>query len=499
MLVEEILADVSFKALGKGQVDASGIASRSDKVSAGDLFFCIPGFTSDGHDFAPMAVERACSALVVNRPLDLDVEQYLVDDPRAAMALGSARFFGQPSTYMDVVGVTGTNGKTTTSYLVDWASRSLGKKCGLIGTVETRIDTQSLHGDHTTPESIDLQALFAQMRDAGCDEVSMEVSSHAIDLKRVLGTRFAVLAFSNLTQDHLDYHKTMQNYFEAKAALFDPSYSDKAAICIDDEYGRRLAELARERGLLVCTCGSAEDADFHSISTEMFATHTALRFEAPYGEISLDYPLIGGFNVQNVLLALTVCHLLGYESKEVLSAFEKAPQTPGRLERVTAKGLDAKSIHDALGFSVFVDYAHTPDSISKAIEALRPISKGKLIIAFGCGGDRDRTKRPLMGQAACSADYMIVTSDNPRTEDPDAIIADILPGMQAGEGRYEVIPDRAKAIEHAILMAGPGDTVLIAGKGHEDYQIVGNEVLSFDDRVEASLVLAKLLGDDTSR
>ncbi len=496
MLVEELLADVTFEVSGAGEVDAKGIASSSNSVEPGDLFFCIPGFKSDGHDFAPMALERGCCALVVERALDLDVTQYVVSDARSTMALASSRFFGCPSASMDVVGITGTNGKTTTTFLVDWVSRALGRKTGLIGTVETRIADERIHADHTTPESMDLQRLLARMRDSGCIEVAMEVSSHAIDLHRVLGTRFAVVAFSNLTQDHLDYHETMEAYFEAKAALFDPAYSDRAAICIDDDYGRRLADIARGRGLDVVTCGFAKDAEFRAISEEYLSTHTALEVASPEGCFTVDYPLIGAFNVENMLLAMAVCHQLGYPADEVAAALASAPQAPGRLERVTAGGLDARDIHDALGFSVFVDYAHTPDSIEKAIGALRPITPGRLIIVFGCGGDRDRTKRPKMGKAACAADHMVVTSDNPRTEDPDAIIADILPGMAEGEGRYEVEPDRGRAIAAAIGMAGPGDSVLIAGKGHEDYQIVGDSVLDFDDRVEASKVLEQILSEE---
>ncbi len=492
--MSKILEDVEFEATC-GDVDVSGIASRSDAVSPKDAFFCIEGFSADGHDYAPMAVERGCAALIVSRRLDLDVPQFVVADTRSAMALGAARFHGTPSAFMDVVGVTGTNGKTTTTYLVDWVSRSLGRRTGLIGTVETRIGEERIHADHTTPESIDLQRLLARMRDAGCEEVTMEVSSHAIDLSRVLGTRFAVVAFSNLTQDHLDYHKTMEAYFEAKAALFDPAYSERAAICIDDEHGSTLALRAKEKGMRVVTCGFDPDAEVRAVSWECMPTHTEVEIVACGRTARIDYPLIGEFNIENMLLSIAICLQLGYRLDEICSALATAPHAPGRLERATAGGLDAKGVHDALGFSVFVDYAHTPDSIEKAIGAIRPITPGKLIIVFGCGGDRDATKRPLMGRAACSADHMVVTSDNPRTENPDAIISDILPGMTEGEGRYEVVPDRRAAIESAICMAAPGDSVLIAGKGHEDYQIVGSDVLPFDDRVEASKVLAALIDE----
>ncbi len=491
--VASLLADVEFETVGDAGARACGIASASNKVEAGDLFFCIVGFKSDGHDYAPDAVSRGCSALVVSRKLDLDVPQFVVSDTRAAMAWASARFYDMPSEKMQVVGVTGTNGKTTTTYLVDWVSQSLGKRTGVIGTVETRIAGERIHADHTTPESIDLQRLLGQMAEAGCDEVSMEVSSHAIDLSRVLGTRFAVVGFSNLTQDHLDYHKTMENYFEAKAALFDTAYARKAAICIDDEYGKRLAGIARQNGLDVVSVGFDASADIHVVKAECLATHTAIALDVCGAQLNFDYPLIGRFNVENVLLAIGLCHQLGYDDAQTCEALQNAPQVPGRLERVAAPGLTPRQTHDKLGFSVFVDYAHTPDAIDNAIGAIKPITQGNLFIVFGCGGDRDATKRPKMGAAACAADKMVVTSDNPRSEDPDAIIADILPGMTAGEGRYEVEADRGAAIARAISQAREGDSILIAGKGHEDYQLVGDKVLQFDDRVVAAQELGKLV------
>ncbi|MGI6220353.1 MAG: UDP-N-acetylmuramoyl-L-alanyl-D-glutamate--2,6-diaminopimelate ligase [Coriobacteriales bacterium] len=494
--VAEMLAGMQFEAVGAHDVEATGLAYRSDRVEPGGVFFCIPGLKRDGHDFAADAVSRGCAALVVQRKLPLDVPQFVVADSRRALAIAASRFYGMPSEQLDVVGITGTNGKTTTTFLVDWAARSRGLKTGLIGTVETRIGDEALHADHTTPESLDLQALFAQMGEAGCQEVTMEVSSHAIDLNRILGTRFAVAAFSNLTQDHLDYHETMENYFEAKAALFTPEYTGKAAICIDDRYGEKLAARAADLGLDVVTTGFEPAADIRVLLAKYHATHTALTISA-FGETySFDYPLIGRFNVENIALALGICHQLGYDLGEVCHAMEHAPQAPGRMERVSLPGKTARETYDATGISVFVDYAHTPDSIEKAIAALKPITSGRLITVFGCGGDRDRTKRPKMGAASCASDLMVVTSDNPRTEDPDTIIADILPGMRQGTGRYEVIADRRAAIFRAIEMAEPGDGVLIAGKGHEDYQLVGDKVLDFDDRIVAREALEALVAKD---
>ena len=493
MTMEELLTDVGFHCSGEVGVEVGGLAYDSREVRCGDAFFCVPGLVADGHDFAAKAVEAGCAVLVVERVLPLDVPQYVVEDARSALALASARFYGLPSEKMQVVGITGTNGKTTTTYLIDWVSRSLGRVTGLIGTVETRVAGTALHAERTTPESLTLQRLFAQMVDAGCDEVAMEVSSHAIDLKRILGTRFAVVAFSNLTQDHLDYHKTMEAYFAAKAELFTPAYADRAAVCIEGEYGRRLAGMARDAGLDVLTVGFNADADIRAISADYQATHTSLTIDARGEHVELDYPLIGRFNAENILLALGTCLQLGYPLDATVEALSRAPQAPGRLERVAAGGLSPRELHEALGFSVSVDYAHTPDSIEKAIAALRPITQRNLIIVFGCGGDRDATKRPLMGAAACSADHLVVTSDNPRTEDPNAIIADIIPGLAEAQGRHDIIPDRREAIRAAVGLAGPGDVVLIAGKGHEDYQIVGDRILSFDDRVVASEELDALL------
>lgn len=492
-LVCELLSDVEFEVVGDASTKVTGITSASNKVASGDLFFCIVGFKSDGHKYAKDAVARGCCALVVQHKLDIDVPQFIVENTRIAMALASARFYDMPSTKMQVMGVTGTNGKTTTAYLTDWIANYIGYRTGVIGTVETRIANERIHADHTTPESIDLQRLLNRMIEAKCDLVSMEVSSHAIDLYRVLGTKFAVVGFSNLTQDHLDYHNTMQNYFEAKAALFDTTYAQKAAICIDNEYGERLVKIAKGNGLDVVSVGFSQKADIHILSVDYQTTHTTIEIDLLGEVFKFDYPLIGHFNVENVLLTIGLAHQLGYKDQKICKALQSAPQVPGRLERVAAPRLTPRQTHDKLGFSVFVDYAHTPDAICNAIGALKPITKGNLIIVFGCGGDRDKTKRPKMGNAACEADQIVVTSDNPRTEDPMQIIEDILPGMDKGEGRYSVIADRGQAIAYACRQARPGDNVLIAGKGHEDYQLVGDKVLDFDDRVVASQELEQLV------
>jgi UDP-N-acetylmuramoyl-L-alanyl-D-glutamate--2,6-diaminopimelate ligase len=503
--------------------EISGISYRSDAVCPGDLFFCVPGTRVDGHAFAADAAARGAVALAVERPVPVDLPQILFDDTRLALALISRAFYDNPSARLAITAVTGTNGKTTTTYLIDWicrfalarrqeatcglagatesegAIRSEGaaepegatgsagaiERAGLIGTVETRVGASHLPSKFTTPESLDLQRLLARMRDAGVSHVSMEVSSHALALHRVADVSFAVAAFTNLSQDHLDFHANMEDYFEAKASLFDSPLVASRVVDIDTEYGQRLARRCEVAGFPVLTCGFSQDAQVRAAAVDYHADHTSLTLVTPEGAFPLTYPLIGGFNVSNILLASACASLLGFSWREIACALALSPQVPGRLERVLAHGI-AKD--DALQppIGVFVDYSHTPDSIEKALEALNGLKTARTLIVFGCGGDRDATKRPRMGAAALAADYAIVTSDNPRSEDPLAIINDILPGMEGGQGRYEVQPDRRSAIARALHEARPGDLVLIAGKGHEDYQLVGDAVLSFDDRVVAA-------------
>jgi len=485
-------------------LEIQSIAYRSSDVSPGCLFFCIPGIKADGHDFAFDAAERGAVALAVQRGLAIDVPQIRFSDTRLALALVSRSFYEDPSADLTISAVTGTNGKTTTTYLVDWicryhlaCSKGLSTEAaqeytGLIGTVETRLGSIKHVSKYTTPESLDLQRLLAEMRDRGVSHVCMEASSHAITLKRIAGIRFAVAAFTNLTQDHLDFHKTMEEYFEAKAALFDSSLVDKRVICIDDQAGRQLLRRCQKNGFGVLTCGLSEDAQIRA-EVQCFGENSTTISLFVFGEqFSLTYPLIGGFNVSNVLLAASIAYALGIPAFQIVEALARCPQIPGRLERVLAYGIEPQEKRQA-PINVFVDYSHTPDSITKALKALNELKTNKTIIVFGCGGDRDATKRPLMGKAALDADYAVVTSDNPRTEDPMKIIEDILPGMTDGEGRFEVEPDRRRAIAKALARAEAGDLVLIAGKGHEDYQLVGDQVLSFDDRIVAAEELAVLI------
>ena len=411
----------------------------------------------------------------------------MVKDSRKAMARLASRFYGNPSEAFSLVGVTGTNGKTTTTYLVNHIAQVLGNKTGLIGTVGIEIEGQHRPSSHTTPESPDLQKLFAMMRDEGCGVVSMEVSSHALDLERTWATKFAVTAFTNLTQDHLDYHKTFEAYFSAKARLFSKDYPAKRVINIDSAWGKELLKRTSTNEDVIVTTGFDPSAQIHPVEVEYGAAQTRVELSVRGTNYAVTYPLVGRFNVENVMTAFGVALQLGYAPSAIVEALRDVPAVPGRLQRV--------SVENDGGISVYVDYAHTPDALEKAIASVSALeSEGKTIVVFGCGGDRDSGKRPIMGKAALAADYAVVTSDNPRTEDPQAIIEDIVAGMSEGSDHYEVVADRHEAIARAIALAQPGDAVLIAGKGHEDYQIIGTEKHHFDDREVAAEELKKVFG-----
>ena len=487
----ELFAGIDCTIIGNPEEPVGGIAYRSDVVRPGDAFCCIVGLKADGHSFAQDAIDRGARVLVVERKIYLadatDVTEVVVKDSRKAMARLAARFYDNPSEAFSLVGITGTNGKTTTTYLVEHIAKVLGNRTGLIGTVGIQIDGEHLPASHTTPESTDLQAIFAQMRDEHCGVVAMEVSSHALDLDRTWASTFAVTAFTNLTQDHLDYHKTFESYFEAKARLFSKDYPAKRVISIDGQWGRELLKRCASREDDIVTTGWDVSAQIHPIEVSYALTHTTLKLSVRGQVIDLTYPLVGRFNVENIMTAFGAALQLGYAPGAIAAALKDAPAVPGRLQRIQTE-------HDG-GVAVYVDYAHTPDALEKAIASVDALDgDGRTIVVFGCGGDRDAGKRPIMGRAALAADYAVVTSDNPRTEDPQAIIDDILDGMKDGAGRYEVDPDRRLAIARAIRRAKPGDAVLIAGKGHEDYPIVGTEKHHFDAREVASEELEKVFG-----
>ncbi|HLY49281.1 MAG TPA: UDP-N-acetylmuramoyl-L-alanyl-D-glutamate--2,6-diaminopimelate ligase [Solirubrobacteraceae bacterium] len=455
-------------------VEISGLAYDNRAVTPGTLFFCVPGFTRDGHEFAADAVRRGAVALVVERPVRAGVPEVLVGDVRAAMAPAAARFYGDPTSELAVAGVTGTNGKTTTAFLIRAVLEADGRQTGLLGTVTSLIGGRERSVERTTPEAIDLQRTFREMRDGGDVACAMEVSSHALALRRADAIHFAVAIFTNLTQDHLDFHPTMEDYFQAKRRLFTDAAPAHAVINRDDPYGARLAaELAS-----ATTFGLSQNATYRAAEVETGLHGSRFTIVGPDGSTEMNSPLRGRFNVYNVVGAFAAVRALGVEAEVAAKALAEAELVPGRFQPV----------EEGQEFAVLVDYAHTPDSLQNVLEAARELTPGRLHVVFGCGGDRDPGKRPLMGQIARAlADRVIVTSDNPRSEDPEAIIDEILTGSGSD---VEHLVDRREAIEQAIAAARPGDVVVIAGKGHEQGQeFEAGRRIPFDDATVAREVL----------
>jgi len=462
---------------GDRSVNVVDVVYRSQDAVPGCLFFCVPGSGRDGHDFASEAVARGAIVLMVERWLPLDVVQVRVSSVREAMGPVSAAFFGRPGDRLAIVGVTGTNGKTTTTYLLESVFARSGRVPGLIGTTGLRIDGEPVPFPRTTPEAPDLHRLLARMADAGVEAVAMEVSSHGLHQHRIDGIRFQCSVFTNLSQDHLDYHASMEEYFEAKARLFTPELSERAVVNLDSPEGRRLLRA----DLPTVTFGQGPGADVRA--TDVRATRSGISFRV--GDLEIRSFLRGGFNVENCLAALATARTLGIPDDGTAQGIADVRGVPGRVEMVE-EGQD---------FLVVVDYAHTPDGVENVLRAARLLAAGRLIVVLGCGGDRDRAKRPLMGRAATSlADLSVITSDNPRSEDPLAIIAEIEPGAKDGGGRYVIEPERRAAIKLAVSKAGEGDVVVIAGKGHETGQEFADRTVPFDDRIVAAEELRAIRG-----
>jgi UDP-N-acetylmuramoyl-L-alanyl-D-glutamate--2,6-diaminopimelate ligase len=461
---------------GAPEVEVSGLAYSSGSVSAGTLFFCVPGFKADGHDFAADAVRRGAVALVCERPLGLGVPEVVVDDVRAEMGPVAARFHGDPTAELRVVGITGTNGKTTTAFLVRDLLEAAGVRTGLLGTVKQVVGGVEEPVVHTTPEAIDLQATFRRMVEGGDEACAMEVSSHALELGRAAGIHFACRVFTNLTQDHLDFHEDMEAYFLAKRRLFDGPRP--VVVNVDDPYGRRLDDEVDG----ATTYAIESPAEYRARDVRFDVRGARFTAETPDGSIELTTPLPGLFNVSNALAALATARILGVDVETCRAGLAGAGRVPGRLE----------PIEEGQRFGVFVDFAHTPDSLDNVLRAARGLTEGRLHVVFGAGGDRDRAKRPLMGEAAAArADRVIVTSDNPRSEDPEAIIEEVLAGTGPDVERE---PDRRAAIALAVGTAAPGDVVVIAGKGHEQGQeFEGGRKEPFDDREVAREALRTLM------
>jgi len=501
VLLQDLFAGVDAEVpAGAAGVDVRALAVDSRRVGPGALFAALAGVDADGTDFAVQAVEHGAAAVLAARPLRLKAPVVVASDPRRAFSLAAARFHGEPSRRLSLFGVTGTNGKTTTAYLIEQVSAARGVATGLIGTVESRWPGGRMPATHTTPESHELQELLRRMADAGAQVVAMEVSSHALSQERAAGCVFSGAAFTNLTRDHLDYHGSLDAYFDAKAKLFRELLPPgvPAVLNLDDARVAALAgELPFALGFTVrAAAGAALFAE--RVRSDLRGVRFRLRTAAPL-DVALaevESPLIGAHNVENLLAAIGVLAGSGVPLRDVVRVIPECPGAPGRLERVP----------DREGRVVLVDYAHTDDALARVLDALRQAAAPRIVCVFGCGGDRDRGKRPLMGEAAGGrADLVVATSDNPRTEDPLAILAAIEPGLvRSGKAKldprharmgldgYCVVPDRREAIALALRCARPGDAVLLAGKGHEDYQIVGKEKRPFDDRLEARRALEEI-------
>jgi UDP-N-acetylmuramoyl-L-alanyl-D-glutamate--2,6-diaminopimelate ligase len=463
--------------LGARTVEITDLSYDTRAVTSGAAFFCVLGSRVDGHTLSWEAVERGAVALVVERELEAGVPQLVVDDARAAMAVAADTFFDEPTKELEVAGVTGTNGKTTTAYLLHSMLEAAGRRCGLVGTIEWIVGGERRGAPFTTPEAIDLQRLFREMLSAGDRAASVEASSHGAALRRLDRVRFDALVFTNLTQDHLDLHGTMEDYFQAKRRLFTGPLPPPAAVNMGSEWGRRLAsDLAEVHRAPLVTFGLGEDAEVHAEELELGAGGS--RFRA--AGIEVETSLRGLFNVENVLGAVAAGLLLDLDEGAIAEGIARVSGVPGRFE----------AVDEGQPFSVVVDYSHTPDSLETVLRSARGLGDGRVIVVFGAGGDRDRGKRPLMGKVAAElADVAIVTSDNPRSEDPLAIIEDVLQGTGVD---VEIDPDRRAAIHRAVGLAEPGDVVVVAGKGHEQGQDVRGVVQPFDDRAVVREALAAL-------
>lgn len=477
---------IASRIYGDEETLCQGIAIDSRRVKAGDLFICLPGHTVDGHDFAPQAAEQGAVALVVERHLEhIHLPQLQVKDSRLAMAVLSNVFYNTPSSRMKVIGVTGTNGKTTTTYLIERILADQGKNTGLIGTIERKYGGQAFPMPRTTPESLDLQHYLDEMVQSGAEYCVMEVSSHALEQGRVKGTRFRTAVFTNLTQDHLDYHHTMEEYRAAKGLFFsrlgnayerDPELRSYAVLNVDDSASDYFA---KQTAAEIVTYGVENKADIQASSIAVTAKGTSFHVDTFQGSTDITLRMVGKFNVYNALAAIAAALLEGVPLNRIKASLEALKGVDGRVE----------AVDEGQSFAVIVDYAHTPDGLENVLRTVADFAEGRVICVFGCGGDRDRTKRPMMGKiAARYAQHVIITSDNPRTEDPKAILIDIAAGLKEDnvpEERYELIVERREAIQKAIEMASSEDVVLIAGKGHETYQLIGTAVHDFDDRIVA--------------
>ncbi len=475
MELQELIRDIDqLEASGDLSADIVSVDYDSRKVKAGSLFVAIRGFVADGNRFIADAVRKGARAIVTDeRAVEADVPIVIVPDARKALAIIADRFFGNPQNSLVMTAVTGTNGKTTTAYLTKSIFEAHGVACGLIGTIEHIVGSKRIVSVNTTPESADIHSFLAQMVKAKQSACVMETSSHALELSRVYGIQFRAAAFTNITQDHLDFHGDFKSYLEAKSHLFGSLSGDSTAVInADDPNAGYICDVARDGKIL--TYGFTESCDIYPVSFGLDFSGSMVELSTPAGTIGFKLSIPGKVNIYNAMAAAGIALSCGLPVDSIVSGLEAVRSIRGRYE-IIDEGQD---------FTVVVDYAHTPDALERVLASVREISKARLISVFGCGGDRDRGKRPLMGEISTRlADYTVITSDNPRTEDPDAIIADILKGIPSsvGANRYKKLTDREKAIREALVAARSGDVVVIAGKGHEDYQIIGTEKIHFDD------------------
>ena len=482
MKLKELLQGINvLSCTADMETEISSVAYDSRKVQPGGAFMAISGFTSDGNRFIPMAMEKGAAVVVTAKKPKMDVPYVLVDNDRLALALLGTNFYGKPAESMTMIGITGTNGKTSVTLLLKQVLESaLGAKVGLIGTMGALVGDEHINSDRTTPESLELQGLFAKMRDAGCTHVVMEVSSHALTLDRVGGIHYDVAAFTNLTEDHLDFHKTMDAYCDAKAMLF--QRCSKAVINVDDSYAHRMLEKAK---CPVVTTSVRGKGNLNAQNLELHAD--GIRFAAApvIGKpVEVALPIPGKFTVYNALTVLGIARSLGVSLEDSAAALAKAKGVKGRIEVVPTPGKP---------WSILIDYAHTPDGLENVLSSVKDFCKGRVISVFGCGGDRDPIKRPIMGEIGVKlADFAIITSDNPRTEDPLAIIDDILKGVDPSMGPYVVVPERRTAIRYAMDIAKKDDIIVLAGKGHETYQEINGVKYHLDEREEVAAHLAEM-------
>ncbi|MFX0548899.1 UDP-N-acetylmuramoyl-L-alanyl-D-glutamate--2,6-diaminopimelate ligase [Hathewaya histolytica] len=485
MLLTNILKGIDFKLIsGSLDIEINKICYDHRKIENGDLFFALKGATVDGHDFIKEAIKKGAIAVVLSKEVQDDFHNTTliqVEYGRKALAKASSNYYDNPSDKLKLIGITGTNGKTTSTFMIKSILESEGHKVGLVGTIANYIGNKKIDSSHTTPESLELHKLFKEMLDEGIEYCVMEVSSHSLSLDRVYGVKFKYGIFTNLTQDHLDFHKTFDAYFEAKYKLFE--MSENAVINIDDPYGERIIELLQSKGNKnIVTYSIDKESDYKAFDESIHSRGVEFKVLHDMANENLYCALPGRYNIYNSLGAIIVALEEGIKLEDVKKALSKA-MVPGRCEILTH--------NKNLGFEIIVDYAHTPDGLENILSTAREFTRGKLISVFGCGGDRDKTKRPIMGKIGCDlSDIAVITSDNPRTEEPMSIIEDILVGLKTDN--YIVVENRREAIKRAIIEAQNGDVIVIAGKGHEDYQILKTGKIHFDEREVVDEILKEV-------